>query len=82
MTMSQPLRRGVRAVSWTRVLPPRARQGQTRYLQIRAAAAEQPSSANGNNLPVVGTPSSAESAGMLFYFYNSRDGTRGACPAI
>lgn len=80
--MSQPLRRGVRAVSWTRVLPPRARQGQTRYLQIRAAAAEQPSSANGNNLPVVGTPSSAESAGMLFYFYNSRDGTRGACPAI
>ncbi|KJK64752.1 Mitochondrial biogenesis AIM24 [Aspergillus parasiticus SU-1] len=66
MTMSQPLRRGVRAVSWTRVLPPRARQGQTRCLQIRAAAAEQPSSANGNNLPVVGTPSSAESADARF----------------
>ncbi|GAB1194854.1 hypothetical protein APSETT444_004105 [Aspergillus pseudonomiae] len=70
--MSQPLRRGVRAVSWTRVLPPRARQGpslyragQTRCLQIRAAAAEQPSSANGNSLPVVGTPNSAESAGTV-----------------
>ncbi|GAB1203192.1 hypothetical protein APSETT445_001819 [Aspergillus pseudonomiae] len=71
--MSQPLRRGVRAVSWTRVLPPRARQGpslyragQTRCLQIRAAAAEQPSSANGNSLPVVGTPNSAESADARF----------------
>jgi hypothetical protein len=69
--MSQPLRRGVRAVSWTRVLPPRARQWlpmhrgwQTRCLQIRAAPAEQPASGNGSNLPVVGTPSSAESAGM------------------
>ncbi|KAB8079455.1 mitochondrial biogenesis AIM24-domain-containing protein [Aspergillus leporis] len=71
--MSQPLRRGVRAVSWTRVLPPRARQWlpmhrgwQTRCLQIRAAPAEQPASGNGSNLPVVGTPSSAESADARF----------------
>lgn len=71
--MSQPLRRGVRAVFWTRVLPSRARQGlslhrggQTRCLQIRAAPAEQPASANGNTLPMVGTSSSAESADARF----------------
>ncbi|KAE8150440.1 altered inheritance of mitochondria protein 24, mitochondrial [Aspergillus avenaceus] len=68
--MSQPLRQSVGAVSWTRVLPPRARQGpslhQTRCVQIRAAPAEQPASGSGNNLPVVNTPNSAESADARF----------------
>ncbi|KAG2418052.1 hypothetical protein HFD88_001152 [Aspergillus terreus] len=68
--MSQPWRRGVRALSWTRVLPPRARQGpsasQTRCVQIRAAPAEQPASVNGDHLPVVATPNSAQSSDARF----------------
>ncbi|KAL4892672.1 altered inheritance of mitochondria protein 24, mitochondrial [Aspergillus ambiguus] len=68
--MSQPWRRGVRVLSWTRVLPPRARQGvsasQTRCVQIRAAPAEQPASVNGDHLPVVGTANSAQSADARF----------------
>ncbi|KAL5355173.1 altered inheritance of mitochondria protein 24, mitochondrial [Aspergillus floccosus] len=68
--MSQPWRRGVRALSWSRVLPPRARQGlsasQTRCVQIRAAPAEQPASVNGDHLPVVATPNSAQSSDARF----------------
>lgn len=69
--MNQGLRRGVRTVSWTRVLPPRARQGpihrgwQARGIQIRAAASEQPATVNGENIPITSTPNSAESRGML-----------------
>ncbi|RAH74789.1 AIM24 family protein [Aspergillus aculeatinus CBS 121060] len=72
MATGQPLRGAVRALSWTRVLPPRARQGallhracQTRGVQIRAAPAEQPA-VNGDNLPVSSTPTSAESADARF----------------
>ncbi|PYH84218.1 hypothetical protein BO82DRAFT_352193 [Aspergillus uvarum CBS 121591] len=73
MATGQPLRGAVRALSWTRVLPPRARQGallhracQTRGIQIRAAPAEQPATVNGDNLPVSSTPTSAESADARF----------------
>ncbi|PYI21385.1 hypothetical protein BO86DRAFT_333553 [Aspergillus japonicus CBS 114.51] len=73
MATGQPLRGAVRALSWTRVLPPRARQGallhracQTRGVQIRAAPAEQPATVNGDNLPVSSTPTSAESADARF----------------
>lgn len=71
--MNQGLRRGVRTVSWTRVLPPRARQGpihrgwQARGIQIRAAASEQPATVNGDNISITSTPNSAESRGMPFY---------------
>ncbi|RAH46116.1 AIM24 family protein [Aspergillus brunneoviolaceus CBS 621.78] len=72
MATGQPLRGAVRALSWTRVSPPRARQGallhracQTRGVQIRAAPAEQPA-VNGDNLPVSSTPTSAESADARF----------------
>ncbi|OJJ98032.1 hypothetical protein ASPACDRAFT_80143 [Aspergillus aculeatus ATCC 16872] len=72
MATGQPLRGAVRALSWTRVLPPRARQGallhracQARGVQIRAAPAEQPA-VNGDNLPVSSTPTSAESADARF----------------
>ncbi|RAL09661.1 AIM24 family protein [Aspergillus homomorphus CBS 101889] len=73
MAMGQPLRGAVRTLSWTRVLPPRARQGallhrawQTRGVQIRAAPAEQPATVNGDNLPVSSTPTTAESADARF----------------
>ncbi|KKK20110.1 mitochondrial protein [Aspergillus rambellii] len=62
--MSQPLRRGVRTLSWTRVLPPRARQA--RSIQIRAAPTERPATVNGSNLPLADTPSFAESADARF----------------
>ncbi|KAI9036103.1 AIM24 family protein [Aspergillus affinis] len=72
--MSQPLRRGVGALPSARALSLRARQGapllhracQTRGLQIRAAPAEQPATGNGDNLPVAGPPSSAESRDARF----------------
>ncbi|PYI30273.1 hypothetical protein BP00DRAFT_210654 [Aspergillus indologenus CBS 114.80] len=73
MATGQPLRGAVRALSWTRVFPPRARQGallhracQARGVQIRAAPAEQPATVNGDNLPVSSTPTSAESADARF----------------
>lgn len=55
--MSTVLRRGVRPLSWARVVP-QARHG-ARNIQIRAAASEQPS-----GQPIVSTPSSIESRGM------------------
>lgn len=62
-TMNQGLRQGVRTLSWTRVLPPRARQGTTRGIQIRAVPSEH---LNGDHhLPVAGTPNSAQSPGMF-----------------
>ncbi|KAF9885176.1 Altered inheritance of mitochondria protein 24, mitochondrial [Aspergillus nanangensis] len=68
--MSQPWRKGVRSVSWARVLPPRVQQGfpasQARCVQIRAAPAEQPASVNGDYLPVVATANSAQSADARF----------------
>lgn len=66
--MSQALGKGVRALSWTRVPPPRARQGpaalQSRRLQIRAAPSGDPSTVNADHLPVASTSSSAASPGM------------------
>jgi hypothetical protein len=59
--MSPALQRGVRTLSWTRVVP-RARQA--RWIQIRAAPSEEPT-VNGDHLPLAGTPSSAASRGML-----------------
>ncbi|PWY88425.1 hypothetical protein BO70DRAFT_359863 [Aspergillus heteromorphus CBS 117.55] len=73
MAPAQSWRSAARTLSWTRVLPPRARQGallrrgwQTRCVQIRAAPAEQPSTVNGDHLPVSSTPSSAQSADARF----------------
>ncbi|PYH46869.1 AIM24 family protein [Aspergillus saccharolyticus JOP 1030-1] len=73
MAAGQPLRGAVRALSWTRVLPSRARQGallhrayQMRSVQIRAAPAEQPTPVNGDNLPVSSTPTTAQSADARF----------------
>ncbi|KAL5045216.1 altered inheritance of mitochondria protein 24, mitochondrial [Aspergillus fruticulosus] len=70
--MVQLLRRGVRTLAWTRVPPRQTRQPasshrgtQARYVQIRATPTEQPT-ANGSNVPVVDTPSSAESADARF----------------
>ncbi|KAL3429666.1 altered inheritance of mitochondria protein 24, mitochondrial [Aspergillus tetrazonus] len=71
--MVQPLRRGVRSLTWTRVLPRQTRQpasshrrAQARYVQIRATPTEQPTTVNGSNVPIVDTPSSAESADARF----------------
>ncbi|KAL4875825.1 mitochondrial biogenesis AIM24-domain-containing protein [Aspergillus karnatakaensis] len=71
--MAQPLRQGVRALTWTRVVPRRTRQAaslcrgvQARYVQIRATPSERPAAVNGSNLPIVDTPSSAESADARF----------------
>ncbi|ODM22921.1 Altered inheritance of mitochondria protein 24, mitochondrial [Aspergillus cristatus] len=65
--MNQGLRGGVRALSWTRVLPQRARQGPLqqarRGIQIRAVPSEQ---LNGDHLPVAGTPNSAQSPDARF----------------
>ncbi|KAG2024336.1 hypothetical protein GB937_003991 [Aspergillus fischeri] len=67
--MSQPLRGGVRTLSSIRAGPPRVRQGvaslprwQTRCVQIRAAPSERPGAVNGDQLAIIDTPSSAESA--------------------
>ncbi|KAL4811181.1 mitochondrial biogenesis AIM24-domain-containing protein [Aspergillus unguis] len=70
--MAEPLRRGVRTLAWTRVLPRQTRQPassrgiQARYVQIRATPTERPAAVNGSNLPIVDTPSSAESADARF----------------
>ncbi|KAJ0420183.1 mitochondrial biogenesis AIM24-domain-containing protein [Aspergillus carlsbadensis] len=71
--MVQPLRRGGRSLTWTRVLPRRTRQGasllrggQARYVQIRSTPTERPAAVNGANVPIVDTPSSAESADARF----------------
>ncbi|GLA68655.1 altered inheritance of mitochondria protein 24, mitochondrial [Aspergillus tubingensis] len=73
MVSTQPWRSAARTLSWTRVVPPRARQGallrrgwQTRCVQIRAAPAEEPATVNGDHLPISSTPSSAESADARF----------------
>ncbi|CEN59656.1 Putative Altered inheritance of mitochondria protein 24, mitochondrial [Aspergillus calidoustus] len=71
--MVHPLRRGARTLTWTRVLPRRTRQGasllrgvQARYVQIRSTPTERPAAVSGSNLPIVDTPSSAESADARF----------------
>ncbi|KAL5334725.1 mitochondrial biogenesis AIM24-domain-containing protein [Aspergillus crustosus] len=71
--MVQPMRRGVRSLTWTRVLPRRTRHAaslyrgaQARFVQIRATPSERPATVNGSNLPIVATPSSAESADARF----------------
>jgi hypothetical protein len=71
--MSQPLRGGVRTLSSIRAGPPRVRrdvaslpQLQTRCVQIRAAPSERPGAVNGDQLTIVDTPSSAESADARF----------------
>ncbi|RJE20656.1 hypothetical protein PHISCL_06999 [Aspergillus sclerotialis] len=58
--MSQALRRGVRPLSWTRVVPLRTRQS-ARSIQIRAATSDQPS-----DVPIVSTPNSVESRDARF----------------
>ncbi|KAJ5621721.1 Mitochondrial biogenesis protein AIM24 [Penicillium herquei] len=61
--MSPTLRlRGVRTLSWTRVVPRVHRQA--RYVQIRATPSAEP--VNGDNLPLASTPSSAESRDARF----------------
>ncbi|KAL2865519.1 AIM24 family protein [Aspergillus lucknowensis] len=71
--MAQFLGRGVRPLTWTRAFPRRTRQGaslrrgaQARYVQIRSTPAERPATVNGGHLPLVDTPSSAESADARF----------------
>ncbi|KAL2216167.1 altered inheritance of mitochondria protein 24, mitochondrial [Thermoascus aurantiacus ATCC 26904] len=68
--MSQALGRGVRGLSWTRVLPPRARQGPAalpaRRIQIRAAPSGDPSTINADHLPVASTSSSVASPDARF----------------
>lgn len=64
--MNQGLRRGVSALSRTRVLPPRARQWQgTREIQIRSAASEQPDSINAAHFPFASTPNAVQSSGTV-----------------
>ncbi|OQD74593.1 hypothetical protein PENDEC_c010G02184 [Penicillium decumbens] len=60
--MRTTLQRGVRTLSWTRVVPRVHRQ--TRCVQIRATSSEEP--ANGANLPLANTPSSVESRDARF----------------
>ncbi|KAI9369953.1 mitochondrial biogenesis AIM24-domain-containing protein [Aspergillus egyptiacus] len=71
--MTQTLLRGARTLTWARVVPRRTRQGasllrreQARCVQIRATPSERPAAVNGTNLPIVDTPSSAESADARF----------------
>ncbi|KAJ5086947.1 Mitochondrial biogenesis protein AIM24 [Penicillium alfredii] len=59
--MRPALQRGVRTLSWTRVVP---RHRQTRCVQIRAAPAGP--TVNGDHLPLASTPSSAESRDARF----------------
>ncbi|KAJ5190315.1 uncharacterized protein N7498_009300 [Penicillium cinerascens] len=60
--MRTTLQRGVRTLSWTRVVPRVHRQ--TRCVQIRATPSEEP--ANGANLPLANTPSYVESRDARF----------------
>ncbi|KAJ5156295.1 Mitochondrial biogenesis protein AIM24 [Penicillium capsulatum] len=60
MTPAMP---GVRALSWTRVIPRVHRQ--TRCVQIRATPSAEPT-VNGDHLPLATTPSSAESRDARF----------------
>ncbi|KAL3480632.1 mitochondrial biogenesis AIM24-domain-containing protein [Aspergillus californicus] len=71
--MAIPLGPGVRSLTWTRVLPRRTRQSasllrevQARCVQIRASPTERPAAVNGSNLPIVDTPSSAETSDARF----------------
>ncbi|KAJ5779750.1 Mitochondrial biogenesis protein AIM24 [Penicillium paradoxum] len=59
----RPLQRGVRTLSWTRVV--RRVHRQTRCVQIRAAPSGV-SSVNGDSLPLAGTPTSVESRDARF----------------
>lgn len=59
--MRPTLQRGVRTLSWTRVVPRVHRQA--RCVQIRATPSEEPA-VNGAYLPLANTPASAESRGM------------------
>ncbi|OOQ87139.1 Altered inheritance of mitochondria protein 24, mitochondrial [Penicillium brasilianum] len=61
--MSPALQRGVRTLSWTRVVPRAHRQA--RCIQIRAAPSEEPT-VNGDHLPLAGTLSSAASRDARF----------------
>ncbi|KAJ5088768.1 Mitochondrial biogenesis protein AIM24 [Penicillium angulare] len=61
--MRPALQRGVRTLSWTRVVPRVHRQ--TRYVQIRATPSADPT-VNGDHLPLANTPSSAESRDARF----------------
>ncbi|KAJ5630949.1 Mitochondrial biogenesis protein AIM24 [Penicillium longicatenatum] len=61
--MSRALPRGVRTLSWTRVVPRVHRQ--TRYVQIRATPSAEPT-VNGDHLPLASTPNSAESRDARF----------------
>ncbi|KAL4791180.1 mitochondrial biogenesis AIM24-domain-containing protein [Aspergillus venezuelensis] len=71
--MALPTRRADRVLAWTRVLLRQTRQSasshrgvQARYVQIRATPTETPATVNGSGVPVVNTPSSAESADARF----------------
>lgn len=59
--MSRAFQRGLRTLSWTRVVPRAHRQ--TRGVQIRAAPTGEPT-VNGDHLPLASVPNSAESRGM------------------
>ncbi|KAJ5544576.1 Mitochondrial biogenesis protein AIM24 [Penicillium sp. DV-2018c] len=59
----RPVQRGVRTLSWTRVVPRNHRQ--TRCVQIRAAPSGVPT-VNGDNLPLASTPVSVESRDARF----------------
>ncbi|KAJ5259493.1 Altered inheritance of mitochondria protein 24 [Penicillium angulare] len=61
--MRPALQRGVRTLSWTRVVPRVHRQ--TRYVQIRATPSADPT-VNGDHLPLANTASSAESRDARF----------------
>lgn len=62
--MRPVLQRGVRTLSWTRVVPRASRHA--RCVQIRATPSVEPT-VNGDHLPLANTPSSAESRGMLLH---------------
>ncbi|KAL4959457.1 AIM24 family protein [Aspergillus stella-maris] len=71
--MALPMRRADRVLAWTRVLPRQPRQlasshrgVQARYVQIRATPTETPATVNGTGVPIVVTPSSADSADARF----------------
>ncbi|KAJ5935017.1 Mitochondrial biogenesis protein AIM24 [Penicillium verhagenii] len=61
--MTRALQRGVRTLSWTRVVPRVHRQ--TRNVQIRATPSAEPT-VNGDHLPLASTPNSAESRDARF----------------
>lgn len=60
--MRPAFQRGLRTLSWTRVVPRAHRHA--RWIQIRAAPTGDPT-VNGDHLPLASTPSSAESRGIV-----------------